>query len=66
MKKLVFTDEKDFSYEVARNRQNDRVFGACKKESYIKLLDDGLLPDFRRLYPENDFIFQQDGAPPIL
>ena len=32
-------------------------------ESYIKLLDDGLLPDCRRLYPENDFIFQQDGAP---
>ena len=107
VKKLVFTDEKDFSYEVARNRQNDRVFGACKKEipssrlyhetsrftkkvmvsagvswngktdihfidtnktkvnseSYIKLLDDGLLPDCRRLYPENEFIFQQDGAP---
>ena len=107
MKKLVFTDAKDFSYEVARNRQNDRVFGTCKKEipssrlyhetsrftkkvmvsagvswngktdihfidtnktkvnseSYIKLLDDGLLPDCRRLYPENDFIFQQDGAP---
>ena len=107
VKKLVFTDAKDFSYEVARNRQNDRVFGACKKEipssrlynetsrftknvmvsagvswngktdihfidtnktkvnseSYIKLLDDGLLPDCRRLYPENDFIFQQDGAP---
>ena len=32
-------------------------------ESYIKLLDDGLLPDCRRLFPENDFIFQQDGAP---
>ena len=32
-------------------------------KSYIKLLDDGLLPDCRRLYPENDFIFQQDGAP---
>ena len=32
-------------------------------ESYIKLLDDGLLPDCRRLYPENDFIFQQDVAP---
>ena len=30
-------------------------------KSYIKLLDDGLLPDCRRLYPENDFrpIFQR-------
>ena len=104
MKKLVFTDEKDFSYEVVRNRHNDRVFGAyipssrfyhetsrftkkvmvsagvswngktdihfidtnktkVNSESYIKLPDDGLLPDCRRLYPENDFIFQQDGAP---
>ena len=80
---------------MVRKRQNDRVFGACKKEipssrlyhetsrftkkvmvsagvswngktdihlidtnktkvnseSYIKLLDDGLLPDCRRLYP---------------
>ena len=39
MKKLVFTGEKDFSYEVARNRQNDRVFGACKKDIPI-------VPDF--------------------
>ena len=32
-------------------------------EAVIKLFDDGLLPDCMRLYPENDFIFQQDGAP---
>ena len=32
-------------------------------ECYIKLLDDNLLPDCRTLYPDNDFIFQQDGAP---
>ena len=101
VKKMIFTDEKDFPYEIARNRQNDRVFGAKKKnipcsrlyhetsrftkkvmvsagvswngktaihfidtnktkvnsESYIGLLNDGLLPDCRRLYPENDYIF---------
>ena len=32
-------------------------------ECYIKLLDDNLLPDCRTLYPDNDFIFQQDGTP---
>lgn len=106
VKKIVFTDEKDFTLEVARNRQNDRVYGARKKdipvarlyhessrfskkimvsagvswsgktdiyfidtkttkvdsERYIKLLDEGLLPDCRKLYPNDDFIFQQDGA----
>ena len=31
-------------------------------ECYIKLLDDNLLPDCCMLYPDNDFIFQQDGA----
>ena len=107
VKRMVFTDEKDFSYEVARNRQNDRVYGKKKSEipqarlyhetsrftkkvmvsagvswngrtnihfidtnkvkvnseSYIQLLEEGLLPDCRRLYPNEDFIFQQDGAP---
>ena len=32
-------------------------------ECYIKPFDDNLLPDCRTLYPDNDFIFQQDGAP---
>jgi transposase len=107
MKKIIFTDEKDFTFEVARNRQNDRVYGRKKKQvasnrlyhessrftrklmvsagvswsgktsihfidtepvkvnslRYIELLDDGLLPDSRRLYPRGDFVFQQDGAP---
>ena len=93
--------------EVARNYQNDIVYGHKKKEipvgrlyhetsrfskkvmvsagvsmrgktkihfidtsktkvnseCYIKLLDDIRLPDCRTLYPDNDFIFQQDGAP---
>ena len=32
-------------------------------ECYIKLLDGNLLPDCCTLYPDNDFIFQQDEAP---
>lgn len=106
VERIVFTDEKDFTVEVARNRQNDRVYGKEKKDisvdrlyhetsrfsrkimvsagvswrgktrihfidtrktkvnsdNYIKLLDEGLLPDCRRLYPNDDYIFQQDGA----
>ena len=106
MERWIFTDEKDFTVEVARNRQNDVVYGHKKKEipvgwlyhetsrfskkvmvsagvsirgktmihfidtskmkvnseCYIKLLDDNFLPDCRALYPDNDFIFQQDGA----
>ena len=34
-----------------------------KSECYIKLLDDNLLSDCRTLYTDNDFTFQQDGAP---
>jgi len=107
VRKIVFTDEKDFTLEVAKNTQNDRVYGFRKKEidpsrlyhetsrfskkvmvsagiswegktqihfintktakvnseSYINLLNNGLLPDCRRLYPDEDYIFQQDGAP---
>ena len=107
VKKICFTDEKDFLFDIARNRQNDRVYGKQKRdihvkrlyhessrftkklmvsagvcwrgktrihfidtkktkvnsENYIKLINDSLLPDFRRLYPENDFVFQQDSAP---
>ena len=104
--KIVFTDEKDFTFEVARNRQNDRVYGTRKRdipssrlyhecsrfskkimvsagvswqgktdihfidtkttkvnsENYIKLLEDKLLPDCRKIHPNNDYVFQQDGA----
>ena len=107
VERMIFTDEKDFTIEVARNCQNDVVYGLKKKEipvgrlyhetspfskkvmvsagvsmrrktrirfidtsktkvnseCYIKLLDDNLLPDCRRLYQKNDFIFQQDGTP---
>ena len=28
---IVFTDEKDYSLEIAKNRQNDRVYGPSKK-----------------------------------
>ena len=30
--------------------------------NYIKLLDKKLLPDCRKLYPNGNFILQQDGA----
>ena len=106
VKKIIFTDEKDFTIEVAKNRQNDVVYGPRKSdiplsrlytevnrfsrkimvsagvswegktklhfidtqttkvnsESYIMLLKDKLFPDFRKLYPTENFIFQQDGA----
>ena len=32
-------------------------------ESYKNLPEIGLLPDCRRLYPNGDWVFQQDGAP---
>ena len=106
VKNIIFSDEKDFTLEVARNRQNDRVYGKRKRdiapnrlyhetsrftkkvmvsagvsskgktrihfidtectkvnsESYTNLLEIGL-PDCRRLYPNGDWAFQQDGAP---
>ena len=31
VKKILFSDEKDFTYEIARNRQNDRVYGTKKR-----------------------------------
>ena len=107
VKNIIFTDKKDFTLEVVRNRQNDRVYGKGKRdiapnrlyhetsrftkkvmvsagvswkgktrihfidtertkvnnESYKNLLEIGLLPDCRRLYPNGDWVFQQDGAP---
>ena len=32
VKNTIFTDEKDFTLEVARNRQNDRVYGKRKRD----------------------------------
>ena len=32
VKNIIFTDEKDFTLEVARNRQNDRVYGKRKRD----------------------------------
>ena len=107
VKSIIFIDEKDFTLEVARNRQTDRVYGKRKRdiapnrlyhetsrftknvmisagfswkgktrihfidtertkvniESYKNLLEIGLLPDCRRLYPNGDCVCQQDGAP---
>ena len=28
---IVFTDEKDYSLDITKNRQNDRVYGPSKK-----------------------------------
>ena len=35
---MIFTDEKDFTHEVARNRQNDVVYGHKKKEIPVSQL----------------------------
>ena len=32
VKNIIFTDEKDFTLEVSRNRQNDRVYGKRKRD----------------------------------
>ena len=107
VKNIIFTDEKDFTLEVAGNRQNDRVYGKRKRdiapnrpyhetsrftkkvmvsagvswkgktrihfndtertkvnsESYKNLPEIGLLPVCRRLHPNGDWVFEQDGAP---
>jgi hypothetical protein len=34
VKKIIFTDEKDFTYEIARNRQSVRVY-VIRKKGYI-------------------------------
>jgi len=107
VKKVIFTDEKDFTLEVPTNRQNDRVYAKGRKsyicpnrlyhhrnrfskklmvsagvswngkteiffidpqktkvnqKTYIDFLKTSLLPECRRLYPDNDFVFMQDRA----
>lgn len=103
VKRIIFTDEKDFTLEISQNHQNDRVYGTKKMEippqrlyrecsrfskkimviagvswkgktdiffidstvnteKYIQILQNQLLPQCRRLYSANDYIFQQDGA----
>jgi len=34
------------------------------QKTYIDFLKTSLLPECRRLYPDNDFVFMQDSAPP--
>jgi len=34
------------------------------QKTYIEFLKTFLLPECRRLYPDNDFVFLQDSAPP--
>ncbi|XP_041364266.1 uncharacterized protein LOC121379682 [Gigantopelta aegis] len=38
VEKMIFTDEKDFTVEIADNRQNDRVYGRRKKDIFVKRL----------------------------
>jgi len=33
------------------------------QKTYIDFLKTSLLPECRRLYPDNDFVFMQDSAP---
>ena len=46
-----------------RKNQDSLYRTKVNSESYKNLLEIGLLPDCRRLYPNGDWIFQQDGAP---
>ena len=107
VKKLVFSDEKDFTLQVPNNRQNNRLFTKGKKSDvssnrlyhpknrqslklmvsagvswngvtkplfinpqvskvdsvyYTNYLEKILIPSCQELYPNNDFIFMQDGA----
>ena len=39
VKNIIFIDEKDFTLEVARNRQNDRVNGKRKRDYITKRAD---------------------------
>lgn len=108
LKKIIFTDEKNFTLSAPRNSQNDRVNGMGTKaaisisrlqrqqeqfsqhvmvsagvsyrgktrlhfvEPGVKvnadyysntLLRQGLIPDCVQLFPDRNFIFQQDSAP---
>ena len=108
VRKVIFTDEKDFTLEVPTNRQNDGVYAKGRKsdistnrlyhhrnrfskklmvsagvswngkteiffidpkktkvnqKTYIDFVKTSLLPECRRLYPDNDFVFMQDSAP---
>ena len=46
-----------------RGKTRIHFIDTSKTKVNIKLLDDNLLPDCHMLYPDNDFIFQQDRAP---
>lgn len=105
VKRIVFTDEKNFCLEPPLNHRNDFVYGKKKMDipvprlyheknqfskkvmvsagvswngktgihiiekgtkvnsvAYVALLHDLLVPDMEQLYPENNYILQQDGA----
>jgi len=41
----------------------DRQKTKVNQKTYIDFLKTSLLPECRRLYPDNDFVFMQDSAP---
>ena len=52
---------------VSWNGKTDIYFTDTKttkanSECYMKLLNEGLILDCRRIYPNEDYVFQQDGA----
>ena len=48
-----------WSFLERKNQERTKV----NNESYKNMLEIGLLPDWRRLYPNGDWVFQEDGAP---
>ena len=67
MKPVVSPKRSWFLAGISWNSKPDIHFHETNKtvtsECYMNLLDVGLISDCRRFYPENDFIFKQDGAP---
>ena len=55
MKKIYCTDEKDFSLETVKNRQNDRVYGPSKEAD--------IAPD--RLYHESSRFSKKSWSLPL-
>jgi len=46
----------------SRNFYFHRPSSTVSQKTYIDFLKTSLLPECRRLYPDNDFVFMQDSA----
>ena len=66
--KSVF-EEVDGYVPVCRGMEKTDIFfidpqkTEVNQKTYINFLKTSLLPECRRLYPDNDFVFMQDSAP---